>query len=262
MVAAFRKSRQDAPPGFFDTEAAGLRWLVVPGGPRVAQVLDVGAGHLDLERVSAAGPTPSAARDLGRRLAVLHGAGADGFGVLPPGADRGWFGPLDDPLPMAAGTWGDWPAFYAHARLRPVVAQGRERGVLTAQDAAAVERVCGRLGVLAGAAARERPARLHGDLWSGNVLWAPGPAGAGEAVLIDPAAHGGHREADLAMLALFGVPHLDEIVAGYEAVSPLAPGWRERTGLHQLYPLAVHAVLFGGGYVGQTRRLLDRLAAA
>ncbi|SKC70434.1 fructosamine kinase family protein [Krasilnikoviella flava] len=259
MVDAFRKSRPDAPPGFFATEAAGLRWLAVPGGPRVARVLDVGAGHLDLERVPTARPTPDAARDLGRRLAVLHGAGADGFGVLPPGAAAGWFGPLDDPLPLVAGTWGDWPAFYAHARLLPVVSQGRERGVLTGRDAAAVDRVCGRLGALAGPAAREAPARVHGDLWSGNVLWGPGPAGSAEAVLIDPAAHGGHREADLAMLALFGAPHLDEIVAGYDAARPLAHGWRERVALHQLYPLAVHAVLFGGGYVEQTRRLLARL---
>jgi fructosamine-3-kinase len=259
MVDVFRKSRADAPPGFFAAEAAGLRWLAVPGGPRVARVLDVGPGRLDLERVPPARPTADAARDLGRRLAVLHGAGADGFGVRPPGADAGWFGPLDDPLPLVTGTWGDWPAFYAHARLRPVLAQGRERGVLTAQDAVAVERVCGRLGALAGPAAREAPARVHGDLWSGNVLWAPGPAGAAEAVPIDPAAHGGHREADLAMLALFGAPHLDEVVAGYDAVRPLAPGWRDRVALHQLYPLAVHAVLFGGGYVEQTRRLLARL---
>ncbi|MEL7975144.1 fructosamine kinase family protein [Isoptericola sp. F-RaC21] len=259
MVDTFRKSRPDAPLGFFTTEAAGLRWLAVPGGPRVARVLDVGPDHLDLGRVAAARPTADAARDLGRRLAVLHGAGADGFGVLPPGAASGWFGPLDDPLPLVAGTWGDWPAFYAHARLRPVAAQGRERGVLTGQDAAAVERVCGRLGALAGPAAREAPARVHGDLWSGNVLWSPGPAGSAEAVLIDPAAHGGHREADLAMLALFGAPHLEEIVAGYEAERPLAPGWRDRLALHQLYPLAVHAVLFGGGYVEQTRGLLARL---
>ncbi|MFE7405827.1 fructosamine kinase family protein [Isoptericola sp. NPDC057559] len=259
MVATFRKSRPHAPPGFFATEAAGLRWLAVPGGPRVARVLDLGPDHLDLERVPAAHPTPDAARDLGRRLAVLHRAGAAGFGVLPPGADAGWFGPLGDPLPLVAGTWGDWPAFYAHARLRPVVAQGRERGVLDADDAAAVERVCGRLGALAGPAAREGPARVHGDLWSGNVLWAPGPAGTAEAVLIDPAAHGGHREADLAMLALFGAPHLGQVVAGYDAASPLAPGWQGRVALHQLYPLAVHAVLFGGAYVDRTRQLLARL---
>jgi len=259
MADTFRKARAGAPPGFFATEAAGLRWLDVPGGPRVVRVRDVGPAHLDLERVATTSPTPDAARDLGRLLAALHAAGAEGFGVLPPGAGQGWFGPLDDPLPLVSGSWDDWPAFYAQARLRPVVAQGRERGVLTAEDSAAVERVCERLGALAGPAAQEGPARVHGDLWSGNVMWAPGAAGAAEAVLIDPAAHGGHREADLAMLALFGAPHLEEIVAGYDAEAPLAAGWRDRIELHQLYPLAVHAVLFGGGYVARTRDLLARL---
>ncbi|CAM3761817.1 fructosamine kinase family protein [Isoptericola cucumis] len=274
MTEVFRKSRTDAPEGFFALEAAGLRWLEVPGGPRVARVVEVAGDHLDLEHVATTTPTPAAARDLGRRLAVLHDAGAPAFGALPPTADdpcRGYFGPLDDPLPTAAGSWDDWPSFYADARLRPVVEQGRERGVLTAHDAATVERVCVRLPALAGPAADEAPARLHGDLWSGNVLWS-GASGSGvpgtgevEAVLIDPAAHGGHREADLAMLALFGAPHLDELVAAYEAAAlesgrPLAAGRPERTALHQLYPLAVHAVLFGGGYVDATRRLLASLA--
>ena len=63
--------------------------------------------------------------------------------------------------------------------------------------------------------------------------------------VIDPAAHGGHREADLAMLALFGAPHLEAILAAYDEHRPLAEGWRDRVGLHQLHPLLVHAALFG-----------------
>ena len=93
----------------------------------------------------------------------------------------------------------------------------------------------------------EPPARLHGDLWSGNVLWT-----AHEAVLIDPAAHGGHREADLAMLALFGAPHLERVLAAYDEAAPLADGWRDRVLLHQVHPLLLHAVLFGGSYAAQT----------
>ena len=72
------------------------------------------------------------------------------------------------------------------------------------------------------------------------------------AVLIDPAAHGGHRETDLAMLALFGCPHLGAIVDGYHDVHPLRAGWRNRTELHQLYPLLAHVALFGPGYARQT----------
>jgi fructosamine-3-kinase len=99
------------------------------------------------------------------------------------------------------------------------------------------------------------PARVHGDLWSGNVLWT-----AAGAVLVDPAAHGGHRESDLAMLALFGLPGLDDVVAGYEEVHPLRPGRRDRLTLHQLYPVGMHAVLFGGGYVAGTEALAARWA--
>ncbi len=93
----------------------------------------------------------------------------------------------------------------------------------------------------------DKPARLHGDLWSGNVMWTRGGV-----VLIDPAAHGGHRETDLAMLALFGCPYLAEVLEGYQSVRPLRDGWRDRVGLHQLYPLLAHVALFGGGYNRQT----------
>jgi fructosamine-3-kinase len=94
----------------------------------------------------------------------------------------------------------------------------------------------------------EPPARLHGDLWSGNVH-----AGRdGRMWLLDPAAHGGHRETDLAMLALFGAPYLDRILAAYQEAAPLADGWRRRVPLHQLFPLLVHTVLFGSAYAART----------
>ncbi|MFE6235036.1 fructosamine kinase family protein [Cellulosimicrobium sp. NPDC057862] len=256
----FTKSRTGAPPGFFTCEAAGLAWLDVACGPRVARVLDVRPTGLDLERVLPAAPTPAAAHAFGRALAVVHDAGAPAWGAPPPGwTGDGFFGPLDDPLPMPTGSWPDWPTFYAEARLVPVARQGRDRGALDADDVHLLERLGGSLADLARPALDDSPARVHGDLWSGNVLWSPlGPGPGGrpggvEAVLIDPAAHGGHREADLAMLALFGAPFLDEIVAGYDAAHPLARGWRHRVALHQVYPVAVHAVLFGGGYRAQLR---------
>ena len=94
----------------------------------------------------------------------------------------------------------------------------------------------------------EAASRLHGDLWSGNLIWTVDRTGQPTAWLIDPAAHGGHRETDLAMLALFGAPQLAEIMAGYQAEVPLSEGWQARRGLHQVYPLLVHTVMFGGGY--------------
>jgi fructosamine-3-kinase len=104
-----------------------------------------------------------------------------------------------------------------------------------------VERVIGKLTALL---PEEPPARLHGDLWNGNVLWGQ----ESRVWLIDPAAYGGHRELDLAMLALFGLPHLPRVLEAYQDSAPLADGWEERIPLHQLFPLLVHAALFGGGY--------------
>jgi fructosamine-3-kinase len=134
-----------------------------------------------------------------------------------------------------------WPQWYARQRLLPYLRRAFDAGTLTRPDARLIEQVASRAGALAGPA--EPPSRIHGDCWSGNLLWS-----GGRTWLIDPAAHGGHRESDLAMLALFGAPHLDRIMAGYQEAAPLAAGWRARVPLHQLHPLLVHVCLFGTAY--------------
>jgi fructosamine-3-kinase len=137
-----------------------------------------------------------------------------------------------------------WGSFYANQRLAPMTERAATQ--LDAATREAIDMVMARCD--AGEFDDDDPpARLHGDLWSGNVTWTPTGA-----VLIDPAAHGGHRETDLAMLALFGCPHFDAVIEGYQAQRPLREGWRDRIGLHQLYPLLAHVVLFGGGYASQT----------
>jgi fructosamine-3-kinase len=250
-METFRKQRAGAPPGFFACEAAGLRWLAGRGGAPVAAVLDVGADHLDVERLAEVPPTRRAPRELGARLAVTHDAGAPAFGAPPAGWEGdGFFGPLDQPVPMPAGDHDRWGAFLADCRIDPLARAAERRHALGPDDLAL-------LGRLADVLRRgdldddEPPARLHGDLWSGNVLWSP--AGA---TLIDPAAHGGHRESDLAMLALFGCPHLPDLLDAYQEVHPLRRGWQHRVALHQVYPVGMHAVLFGGGYAAQLRRLV------
>ncbi|WNB86833.1 fructosamine kinase family protein [Cellulomonas sp. ATA003] len=253
----FRKQRADAPPGFLACEAAGLRWLgdAGPDAVPVVRVLDVGPGHLDLERLVPAVPTPTHARELGRRLAHLHDAGAEAFGVTPPGWDGdGYFGPLDEPLPMPAGRHDRWGEFLAERRLEPMRALLSERGRLSRTLAGDLDRLAARLrsGDLDD---DDVPARVHGDLWSGNVVWT-----ASGAVLVDPAAHGGHRESDLAMLALFGLPGLADVVAGYGEVHPLRPRAADRMSLHQLYPVGMHAVLFGDPYVARTEAIAARWA--
>ena len=236
-------------------EAAGLRWLAVPGGPPVPEVLACAGERLVTAHVPPGRPSTGAAAELGRRLAVLHRAGAPAFGAGPPGtAPQAWIGRA----PMRNVPHPDWAPWYAEHRLAPYLRAARDAGDLTAAEAGVVEQVCARLPELSGPP--EPPARLHGDLWSGNVLWGavtdpattrPPRTGSDGAWLIDPAAHGGHRETDLAMLALFGCPHLDTVVAAYDEAAPLAAGRRARVPLHQLFPLLVHVVLFGRGYAGQ-----------
>ena len=242
-MADHTKRRPRAPAGFFGVEAAGLRWLAVPEGAPVAPVVAVGPTSITIGRVHTVRPTPQAARRLGAQLAVTHDAGAPAFGCPPEGwTGDGFIG--DAPLTVRpAGSWGE---FYAEQRVLSFAREARRRGSLSASGLAVIEALAERIasGEFDDAAP---PARIHGDLWSGNVLWS-----GDSATLIDPAAHGGHRITDLAMLALFGLPHLDEVHAAYaEASRWLPPGWRDLIRLHQLHPLLVHAVLFGGGYGDQ-----------
>jgi len=244
-ASALVKTRPHAPADFFRTEAAGLRWLreaTRAGGVDVPDVLAVDDDALILEWVDPTRPTPEAAEDLGRRLATTHAQGPDVFGT----ADErdGFIGTL--PLPnRPAPTWAE---FYATRRVLPYLKLARDRDAIGSADAAAVESVVRRIADLAGP--DEPPARLHGDLWSGNVVWGQD----GRARLVDPAVHGGHRETDLAMLALFGSPQLPRLLDAYDEAAPLADGWRDRVSLHQLFPLLVHACLFSRGTGGYGAR--------
>ena len=249
----FAKSRPGAPADFFHTEAAGLRRLAAAGGAPVPEVLAVTDDALILEWLEPGRPTPAAAEEFGRALAATHAHGAEHFGGLSDDVDEGgYLGSLRLPnRPVET-----WPELYAEQRVGAALRHARERGRISAADAAAVEEVLTVLPALAGPA--EPPALLHGDLWAGNVHW----SAAGPAYLIDPAVHGGHRETDLAMLALFGCPLLERILGAYEEATPLAEGWRERVPLHQLHPVVVHAALFGGGYGAQAGTLARRALSA
>ncbi|WP_239116192.1 fructosamine kinase family protein [Planotetraspora kaengkrachanensis] len=228
----------------FTAEAAGLRWLAEPAAVVVPEVVEADGDTLVLEWIETAPATAAAAERFGHELAALHAAGAEGFGAPWPGSIA--------ELPMGNGPAPDWPTFYTSQRVLPFVRQARDAGGLSAADVDLVEEACDRVKEVSGPA--EPPARIHGDLWNGNLLWtAPsgrGDSGPGRVALVDPAAHGGHRETDLAMLALFGAPHLATILGAYREAAPPADGWRERVPLHQLHPLAVHVCLYGDAYRG------------
>jgi fructosamine-3-kinase len=216
--------------GDFAAEAKGLRWL---GDPAV-EVLQVGEGLLVLPWLPPEPATVPMAEETGRALAGVHRRGAPRFGADWTGDIAGL--PLDNsPADDPAGGWREW---YAERRVLPYARTARDRGVLSASDVREVEAALNRA-----EQPEEPPSRIHGDLWGGNVLYS-----GGRGRLIDPAAHGGHHETDLAMLALFGAPHLASFLRAYDEVAPLAEGWRDRVPLHQLHPLLVHCVLYGRSY--------------
>ncbi|MGC0333992.1 fructosamine-3-kinase [Streptomyces sp. SAI-170] len=229
-------------PDAVRAEAAGLRWLAEADALRVPRVHGEDGTWLVTERVRTGPARRETAARLGRGLAALHAAGAPAFGAPPPGGPRDAF---IGAAPMRNSPDTDWPRWYAEQRVLPYLRRAVDDGTVRPAEARVVEAVCEHLPALAGPA--EPPARLHGDLWNGNVLWGAD----GDAWLIDPAAHGGHRETDLAMLRLFGCPYLDDVLEAYQQTAPLADGWAARVGVHQLFPLLVHAVLFGRGYAEQ-----------
>lgn len=237
-MECFEKRAEPGREWALGVEAAGLRWLADADGAHVVSILEEHPDRLVLERLHERSPSVGEAEEFGRALAVTHAAGASAFGSRPPGCgERLTIGTLD--LPMRPHeTFGEYAAAQLvepFARTAPLPEGGHEVMARLAERLAAGE-----------FDDDQPPARLHGDLWAGNVMWTD--AGA---VVIDPAAHGGHPITDLAMLALFGCPHLEHIHAAYAEAARLPSGWEDLISLHQVWPLLVHANLFGGGYGAQ-----------
>jgi fructosamine-3-kinase len=245
----FVKHSPRAPPGAYSAEAAGLAWLAEAGAVRTPRILAVGdesgARFLSLEWIERAVAPMDApiAKALGRSLAALHRFGAEAFGLAQDNLIAG--------LPQQNAPCGTWAEFYATRRLEPLARRAVASGSLPPGFLTRLERLRARLDELCGP--REPPARLHGDLWNGNVLVARD----GQPVLIDPAVYGGHREVDLAMMRLFG-GFPEEAFAAYAEVHPLAEGHERRVELFQLAPILVHVCLFGGGYARSAERIMAR----
>jgi fructosamine-3-kinase len=247
--AVFVKTRDHADPRMFPCEARGLAWLAEAQALPVPRVLAVsaetapGPRFLALEMLRPGQRRRDHEELLGRGLAALHRAGAPGFGL-----DHDNF---IGSLPQENAPCPTWAAFYAERRLLPQLRRAVDQGRAPTAWIQEFDRLAGKLDALVGPA--EPPARLHGDLWGGNLH----ADERGHPVLIDPAVYGGHREVDLAMLALFGGVS-ERFYDAYDEAYPLDPGWSRRVPLYQLYPLLVHVNLFGMSYGGQVERALQR----
>jgi fructosamine-3-kinase len=255
----FVKSSPTAQPGMFSDEAAGLEWLGEPGGVAVPNVIGVCDDEnaprlLALQWIDTGRLDADDEEALGRGLAKIHAAGAPEFGATPVLGGGYANAPMRfNQLSLSNEPRRTWAEFYAENRLLPLARLAREHGAFDASDFELVERVCEKLPELAGP--EEPVARTHGDLWSGNIL----PTSDGTPYLIDPVAHGGHREVDLALLTVFGGPG-KRCFDAYDEVFPRSPGHQDREQLWQLAMILLHVLLFGGAYVGQARAIAQRYA--
>ena len=257
---AARRFRKTGSRRAIATEAASLAWLKQAGGAPVVDLVAVGNTWLETTLLLTGSPARTDAEEFGRALAITHAAGADWWSQAPPGMDPADLATANVYTPASPEPrWESFGEYYAEARLRPYVEMAE---FLDAPTIKLLHRACDE--VLSGAFDSPQPAscpevaRIHGDLWGGNVIWAvEGERTVG--TLIDPCANGGHAETDLAELALFGSPHLSYAIAAYDEVSPLADGWQERVALHQFHMLLVHVVLFRGPYISHTLDVARRL---
>lgn len=239
----FVKTHDHPPAQAYACEAQSLAWLAEPHTLRVPAVCAVSERALVLEWIDSGPRGVHFDEAFGRGLAQLHRAGSPTFGFPDPGYLAN--------LPQDNRPSASWPEFYAERRLLPFAARAAQAGSIGAGLMRRIESVCARLPALCGD--REPPSRLHGDLWSGNVM----ADASGAPVIFDPAAYAGDREIDLAMLRLFGAPSA-RFFAAYAEVYPQKPGAAERVALYQVLPLLVHVCLFGSSYVAQLERALTR----
>ncbi len=248
----FAKANDHAERGMFAAEARGLAWLREARALRIPEVVavsrpDDAQQFLVLELVAIGAQAADFDAQLGRGLAALHrhGTRASTFG-LDHDNFIGW-------LPQANAPAATWAEFYRTRRLEPLLRRATDEGLTSSRMRQGFERLFrgfeGRVGP------EEPPARLHGDLWSGNLICDD----RGAPCLVDPAVYRGHREIDLAMMRLFGGVSAG-VFDAYAEAWPLGDGHRERVPLYQLYPLMVHVNLFGGGYVPSVEAALGKVA--
>lgn len=248
--AYFLKTNHESAAEIFKRESEGLNWVRRNCSLYVPQTLAQGSYEdrhfLLMDWIPSAPKQPDYSERLGEGLAELHMCTAKSFGL-----DRNNYIAI---LPQN-NDWKDrWFDFFVEKRLEPQLQLAYYNQLV---DEKFLDRFRSLYPFLEGFFPVEKPALLHGDLWSGNVL----PDAGGSPALIDPAVYFGHREVDLAFSRLFG-GFDSRFYEAYQDVFPLEPGFEDRVAVYNLYPLLVHLNLFGKAYLSgiqQTlRRFLDK----
>ncbi len=243
----FLKTGPAASHGMFAGEAEGLAELAAADAIRVPAVIAAGVegdtAFAAFEWIDFDRPGRDTEQRLGEQLAALHRTTRERFG---------WHRDNTIGLTPQRNDWSDdWVAFLREHRLGFQLRLAADRGFTGRLQTLGAELLAQLPRFFEGYA--PQASLLHGDLWGGN--W--GSSG-GEPVIFDPAVYYGDRESDLAMTRLFGGFGRD-FYAAYEAAWPLPPGHRARNDLYQLYHVLNHLNLFGSGYLGRARDLIDGL---
>ncbi len=241
----FVKWNHSAPENMFETEAKGLKLLQDAGTElAIPEVVLKEDEFLVLEWIEEGGGKQNTAANFGRQLAKLHQNTQKQFGL-----DHDNF---IGRLPQSNNKHGNWPDFFAIERIEPQIKMGVESGKINRTVLKEVQSLYKKLGSIFPA---EPPALIHGDLWSGNYMFTK----SGGASIYDPAVYYGHREMEIAMTRLFG-GFSANFYDGYNKVFPLSKDFSERVELCNLYPILVHANLFGGSYCRQAEGIIQNYA--
>lgn len=233
-------------PGMFEREAKGLD--ILRKGSRLTVPSVIGFDKTEkysfllLELITSASKASNFWEDFAQGLASLHRNTNDYYGF----DHDNYMGSLS----QSNRQHSDWYSFFIEERLEKQLKLGRDNGEIPSSIVHHFEKL---YHVLPEIVPVEPPALLHGDLWSGNFMTGPD----GKACLIDPAVYYGHRESDIAMTQLFG-GFANDFYTEYNRAFPLAKGWEKRVDILNLYPLLIHVNLFGGGYLGQVKRIVER----
>lgn len=238
----FLKFNKKAPQDMFEAEAKGLQVLRQTEAISIPEVLGVGQDFLLLEFMDARQKKAGFWANFGQSLAKLHRHTSTEFGL----DHNNYIGYLPQHnTPMENGI-----DFFIKQRLRVQADKAYNDGRIGKDLYQKFDVLYKRLPDLLPA---EKPALLHGDLWSGNVM----SNTHGEVMLIDPAVHYGLREAELAFTGMFG--RFDEhFYNAYHQAFPLEPGYGDRTDIYNLYPLLVHVNMFGQSYVAGVKQTLEK----